>query len=293
MKKFLLIITLLLAVAAFAQEGDAQIVASINDDITVTLGELKAEVNALPEDQLNVATTKEGIQQILDQLIQRKLLSQKARSLQLDTVGVVQRAMKRSEDMILAEFLVMNLRGQSGQITEEQAQNFYTENESLFYTSPELELKQIVVATDDEAREVKGRLEGGESFDALMEEYPGVEGGAQSGVLGKLLQNQLAPNVVSTVSALDAGEWGGPIKTNSGFHFLYVISKKGSEKQEYENIKSDLIAQLTELKARNSVDSYIQSLVDDAKVTIDNAVLKEAVIQRQPQGAGGMAPSGN
>ncbi|RKZ29391.1 hypothetical protein DRQ36_08810 [bacterium] len=277
---FVLLFLLLLGVA-FAQNGN-KIVATVNDDIQVTLAELQAEVNTLPRERLELATTKEGIGQILDQIIQRKLLAQKARALQMDTISIVQNAIERSTESILADFIVINIRQSTTPVTAEEAQQIYTANESLFYSAPSLNLKQIVVATSDDADKVSKALNSGEKFDDLIDKYPGVSGGAQSGSLGVIPLNQLTPNVQGAVQNLKPGEWAGPIQTDAGFHFLEVISRQEPAKIEFEKISEDLVQQLTNQRAQTNVISYVESLVDEAKITIDNAVLKEAIVSQAP-----------
>ncbi|MCK5832862.1 peptidyl-prolyl cis-trans isomerase [bacterium] len=285
MKKILILSFLVLVGCAFAQADGKGIVATVNDDVIVTLNELMGEIRTLPQDQVSIATTKEGVTQVLDGIIRRKLLADNARMLQVDTVQVVKEAMNRSEDIVLADFLVMNIQAnsQTEPVTEADAQQVYAQNESLFYSIPQVELKQIVAISEDEADKIEGELEKGKKFDDLIERYPGNPEGAKSGDIGFILQNQLSPAVVQIADGLTPGKWGGPIKTESGLHFIYLISRKPSEKLAFEDIKEDLIGRIGGLRAQNAVDGYIQSLIDESKVSIDNSVLKEAIVPVQSE----------
>ena len=287
MRKILPILVLLSLVGMVFAQSDEKVVAKIDDEIEVTLNELQGEIRTLPQERLSLATTRDGVKQLLDQIIQRKLMAKKARDLQMDTVEVVKEAIRRSEDMILSDFLVMNIRMQTQSVTEEEARNYYQENEEDFYTQLQLDLKQIVVGSQEMANEVKKKLDSGKDFDALIQEYPGISGGAQSGSLGVFGLGQLASNVGAVVQNLDGGEWGGPVQTDAGFHFLYVVSRKEPTKMEYDKISGELVDLLNNQKVQVGVTTYVQSLVDDAKITIDNAILKEAVVEQQT------APMGN
>ncbi len=286
MKKYLLLSILILGTGLFAQASEAAIVATVNDNIVVTLGELQGEIRTLPQDQMSIATTKEGVNQVLDAIIRRKLLADKALSFKVDTVHVVQEAIKRSREIVLADFLAMNIQMNSNSepITEEQAREVYTQNESLFYSPKEVDLKQIVATSQDEADKVKAELDQGKKFDELMAKYPGNPQGAKSGNIGLIAVNQLTPSVVEVVDKLQVGKWGGPVQTDSGFHFLYLISVKPSEKMDFEIIKDDLIKQITNNRAQEALDGYLQTLVDESKITLDNSVLKEAILPAQPTG---------
>jgi len=289
MKKMIIAAVLLtiFATAIFAQMAEDQVVASVNDDIKIMLSELQAEVQSLPREQLEVATTKEGVDEILDQIIRRKLLAQQARALQVDTLAIVQKAIENSIENLLAEFMVISLRQSIQPVTPDQAQEYYASNESLFYTSPSLQLQQIVVGTSEEATEVQKKLEKGD-FDKLMAEYPGVEGGANSGNLGLIPAHQLSADVYNQIADLSPGEWAGPIQTGAGFHFIKVLKINPSQKMDYDEIAEELQQQLTANMAGQEVGGYIQSLVDEATITRNNAAIREAILQRQPQsGMGG------
>lgn len=291
MKKLTIITLLFLfaTAAVFGQATEDKVVAKVNDDIEVMLSELQAEIRSLPQERQEIATTKEGVDQILDQIIRRKLLAKQAKAMQVDTIPIVQQAIDNAIEGILADFMIIQLRQSTQPVTEQQAQQFYTQNESLFYSAPTLQLKQIVVATSEEAAEVEKKLENQE-FDELIDMYPGIPGGANSGNLGTIPVNQLSPDVYNRIKDLQPGEYAGPIQTGAGFHFIKVMKKTPSQKVEYENISKNLQEQLTANAASQNVTGYIQNLVNEATITRNNAAIKEAILQPAPQGGMGGQP---
>ncbi len=288
MKKLLALVILLMGGCLFAQAEPSDVVATINDSLEVTLSELQGEIRTLPKDQASVATTKDGVKQVLDKIVQRKLLANQARTLQVDTIQVIKEALRRSQDIVLADFLLMNVQNDANSkpVTEEEAKQVYAQNESLFYSIPQVELKQIVATSKDEADAIKAELDKGKDFDALMKKYPGNPDGARSGDLGTIPLNKLTQTVIEVVQGLEPGNWGGPIQIGNGWHFLYLISKTPAKKLSFEDVQKDLTQRIATLRVQNAVDSYIQSLVDESKITIDNSVLKKAVVPKQQPPAG-------
>jgi peptidyl-prolyl cis-trans isomerase C len=288
MKKVLLVFAILLIGIAFAQAGDPtkKIVANINDKLTVSLSELQGEIRMLPQDKIQLATTKEGVKQILDQIIQRKLIADEGRSMKADTIPVVKEAIRRSEDMVYADFVVVTLRSGIQPVTPEQAQKYYADNESVFYTSVVFDLKQIVVATQDEGNKVVAALKSGKKFDDLMTQYPGLPDGPKSGNLGSIPMVQLSENVIEAVKNLKAGQYSEPIKTDNAIHILFVVSRQEPKKLDYEKIKDDLRNQLTNQAANDKINKHVQEMVDKAKVTYDNGIMNEAILQQQEQAPG-------
>jgi parvulin-like peptidyl-prolyl isomerase len=294
MKKTLFVLSILLIGVALAQATDPtkKVVATINDNITVTLSELQGEIRMLPQDKMQIATTKEGVQQVLDQIIQRKLLGSEGRSMKADTIPVVKEAIRRSEDMVFADYVVVDIRSKLQPVTPEQAQKYFADNESLFYTSVIFDLKQVVVATQEEANKVTAALKSGKKFDDLMVQYPGLPDGPKSGNLGSIPMVQLSENVIVALKDLKAGEYSQPIKTDNAVHVLFVVSRQEPKKLEYDKIKDDLQNQLSNSVANEQINQHVQSLVDKAKVTYDNGLMKEAILQQQQQAPQSQPPSG-
>jgi len=278
MIKKVCVVVLLLAGLIFAQQN--AVVAKVNDDIVITLDEVQREIGMLSQEDLEIVTTKEGVRQVVDQIIQRKLLSAEAQELKLDTVSIVERAIQRAKDIALADFLLINVQQQVPKVTVDEAKQYYTENESVFYSFPVLDLRQIVLATPDEAKLVKEALESGKDFEKVMKDYPGIPGGAQSGDLGKIGLNLLNPNIANQLVNVEKGKWAGPFQTESGYHFIYVIDREEPEKLQFDDISENLIQQLTNVKINNTINNYVQQMVDASTITIDNANLKEAIVPR-------------
>lgn len=287
MKKLAIAMLLLLpAVALFGQAFEDKVVAKINDNVEVMLSELQAEISSLPQERLEIAASKEGVDQILDQIIRRKLLAEQAKIMQMDTVSVVKNAIRNATEGILADFLIIVIRQNTQPITEEQASEFYASNESLFYSSPAMQLKQIVVATQQEAAEVEKKLKT-EDFDKLIDQYPGIQGGPNSGNLGTIPVTQLSEDVYTRISTLSPGQWAGPIQTGSGFHFIKVMKINPAQKLDYKDISEDLQQQLTVSVANNEVNEYIKNLVNNATITRNNSAINEAIlVPRQNMGLG-------
>ncbi len=82
--------------------------------------------------------------------------------------------------------------------------------------------RHILVATEEEAAEAKGRIEGGETFEAVAAEI-GTDGTAANG--GSLGCNSLENYVTEFASAAYSAPLGslfGPVETEFGYHLILV-----------------------------------------------------------------------
>jgi len=71
-------------------------------------------------------------------------------------------------------------------------------------------------------------LQHGTRFSALAKQYSQAPGAAQGGDLGWVQQGQLDPKLDDAIAALQVGQLSAPIRTDKGYHILFVRDKRVS-----------------------------------------------------------------
>jgi peptidyl-prolyl cis-trans isomerase C len=90
-------------------------------------------------------------------------------------------------------------------------------------TAEQVHARQVLAGSRQEADEVVARLQAGENFARLAEEYDPVAGGE----LGWFPRGYLIdPSLDKAIFALQPGEWAGPLETTLGFHLIQVIERE-------------------------------------------------------------------
>ncbi len=85
--------------------------------------------------------------------------------------------------------------------------------------------RHILVATEQEANDLKSRIEGGEEFGKLAQEHSKCPSGREGGDLGTFSQGQMVPEFDKVVFEGEIGPVHGPVKTQFGFHLIEITMR--------------------------------------------------------------------
>lgn len=121
-----------------------------------------------------------------------------------------------------------------------------------------VDASHILVSTEEEAKEAKKKIDGGESFEDVAKAVS-KDGSAQAGgALGIQNPNTYDPVFAKALLALKEGEISDPIKTQVGYHIIRLNKNYNT----VDSVKDEILTALTE----EPYQTYLQKLVDEAKV---------------------------
>lgn len=86
--------------------------------------------------------------------------------------------------------------------------------------------RHILVPTEQQCEELKGRIAAGESFAELAEQHSQCPSGREGGNLGEFGPGQMVKEFDEVVFSAPLNEVQGPVKTQFGFHLLEVTSRE-------------------------------------------------------------------
>jgi len=208
---------------------------------------------------------------VMEELIRQQLLVQEA----------INRGLDKNKDIIMAveEFrrtlLVRELATQLTQgitATAEEAKEYYDENRTEFIVSGEWHLREIMVDTKDEAKEILIELLKGADFAEMAMARSQSDTAAKGGDLGFITEFPF-PQMETAVLTLEDGGVSSVIEGPKGFYIVKLDEKKGGEIQEYEDIKEDIIAGLTLLKQQQAILQQLDTLQQTTEIEINESLL--------------------
>jgi len=86
----------------------------------------------------------------------------------------------------------------------------------------------ILVASEDQAIDLKARVEAGETFADLASEHSMCPSGKSGGSLGEFGQGDMVPEFDAVIfSELPIGEVSDPVQTQFGYHLIKVDHRLG------------------------------------------------------------------
>jgi parvulin-like peptidyl-prolyl isomerase len=285
--------------AAAAGPDIGQVIATVNG---VPVGSLEFEEAAARKrpaegDALSLAEKKE----VLDRLVEEKLLYKAALAKGLDKDPKVQKVMVNT---LLRNEVYANVRNQD--FSDELLQAYYEQHKDEFVVPEKVQIKRILIKTDkrgeEEAKsmaeklhaELKGDPAKFKDVAAKASEDPYRRRGGDVGFVARTGKPGLEQAVVDKAFEMNVEQLSAPFKTEEGYNLIYVANKREKVERTFQQMKGSVLRKVKNEKLKELYDSYVASLKTGAKVDIDEAKLTAIEIKatRAPQGPGGVTLGG-
>jgi peptidyl-prolyl cis-trans isomerase SurA len=278
-----------------------RIVAVVNDDL-ITLSELKETIATLNTDTQTISRKEE--RDILEQMIEQKLLEQEAKKLGITVteseVDAAIESVKRNLNLtdeqmkevlerqnlspesfrqqwriqILANKLIASqLKGQIA-ITEDEIRKEYEENYKQSKTVDEVRIAHVLIPVNSPDEEEKARetaekvlklAESGYEFEKLAKEYSKDSVSAErGGDLGYFKKGDLAKPIEDAVENTPVGGIVGPVRSPMGYHIIKVIDKKEASEERPLEAVRD---EIREKLYRQKAEKALKNWIEQIKKT--------------------------
>jgi peptidyl-prolyl cis-trans isomerase D len=178
-----------------------------------------------------------------------------------------------TEESVDVEFIEVrrDAVAESIEVSEDAILDYYEDNQNRYLQDEQRQARHILILSDDdedaaeaEALDLYNRVQAGESFAALAEEYSDDGGtAARGGDLGVLTRSQLPGELGGAIFAMNEGDVEGPIESDFGFHVVQLDSVLEQGPLPLEQVRGEL---LIELREREAEDAFreLERQVSDA-----------------------------
>jgi peptidyl-prolyl cis-trans isomerase C len=240
---------------------------------TITPEEFSDRLNAVKQVVKDFDDTSlQAKQLVLEELIRQQLLVYEARQQKLEQGKDVQAAVRDFENSLIVQELAVRLT-KDIKATEADAREYYDANPDVFVTPVEKKVRQVVVPTQSEAKDILVLALQGQDFAQLAKDKSRAKNAAEGGDLGFLvaapfeqMQKALETMKKNDVSAV----FEGP----EGFYLVKVEDVRGGEKQSFDTVKEDLVKGLTLQLQQQAVLGKMSETAARIKVQVNNDLLK-------------------
>jgi peptidyl-prolyl cis-trans isomerase C len=250
----------------------ANVVASVGD-WSITLDEFNDKLSKLkdilPEfDPADINSKK----LILEELVRQELLVKDA-----EQSGVAQQKeiMDTVEDFrktLLVQEVATKLT-KDIKATEADAQVYYDKNKENFVVKSEWKVREIVLPSESEAKEILVQLlQGGDFVEIAKTKSKSVTAnkGGDIGWVAKFPFDQMRAAVI----ALETGKTSGVFKGPNGYYIVKLEDKRGGAPKPFLAIKADLTKKLSLKKQQEAVLEYLNTLAAKTKIQVNEELLK-------------------
>lgn len=198
-------------------------------------------------------------QALLNELVARVVLAQEALKQGLDKPAPAQQQLSMARDGVLADLLLQKQAiGQA--VSNEMLQAEYKRQVDLLADQEQVLLRNIVVETEVQAKQVLAALKAGASFEKLALEQSLDSSKRDGGSLGWLLPSQLIQPLANVVVNLSKGALAAaPIATAVGWQVIRLDDKRKFVPPTFEASKPQLLRALQDKQRSDYVATLMKS----------------------------------
>ena len=227
--------------AVYAQQNRVA-VGTVNGE-TLWLEDVMQQVERLPA-EFQKAPIANYVDQLVADMVDAKIAANEARKSEHDAKKSVASAMKIAADRVLAESWLGEKVIVS--VTDKSIQQAYQTFAADTASRQQVSASHILVATEEESKEIIVLLENGESFTELAKTKSTGPSGPNGGSLGTFGRGQMVPAFENAAFELDDGNFTKkPVQTQLGWHVIKVEKKTISPAPAIDDIREQLVQTLS------------------------------------------------
>lgn len=275
--------------AAAADVGE--VLATVNG-VTVgskeflTAAERKAPANG-------EALSPEEKKEVLDSLVEEKLLYAQALKKGLDKDPKVQKVMVNT---LLREEVYSTVK--NSDFTDEMLQKYYDDHKSEFIVPEKVQIRRILVKvsearTDDAAKaeaerlrkEVSAKPDSFKDVAAKFSEDMYKRRGGDVGFVSKEGKPGLDQDIVDKAFALETGAVSDVFKTGDGYNIIQVATRREQVERTFQQMKGSVLRKVKNDRMKELYDGYITSIKTGATIKVEDTKLAGIEVKSARRGA--------
>jgi len=163
-------------------------------------------------------------------------------------------------------------------VTDQAIKDYYDANPYKYTESPNtIHVAHILVATEDEAKAVKARLDAGEDFAAVAKDKStDTSNKDNGGDLGTVnyVDSGYDETFMAAAIALNVGQVSDPVQTSFGYHIIKCIAKTEYPEKAFDTVKDEIKTTLMDSAKNTAITNKLTEWKNAAKIkTYDNNIM--------------------
>jgi peptidyl-prolyl cis-trans isomerase C len=212
-------------------------------------------------------STPEGLEQILQELINQELLFNEAKQDGLDKTDEYALELEKLESQLLKSMALRKVLSTVA-VTEDDLKNHYESNKEKFQKPMQLKASHILVKTEEEGQAVLDRLNAGETFEAVATEASECPSKERGGDLGYFAKGAMVPEFEQATMELDKDQISGLVQTQFGYHVIKLVDRKEPEASSFEEVSKQIEQEVYGMRQGQVYQDKINTLRSSAEIEI-------------------------
>lgn len=154
-------------------------------------------------------------------------------------------------------------------VTGDEITSYYRTHEKNFKKPTRIKLRQIVLAKEDTASELRKEIKPS-NFEYLARKHSITPEAEEGGLIGPFSKEQL-PTLFDIVFSMDIGEISGVIKSEYGFHIIMPTERIPPQTLSLAEATPEIRAELLRTKKLDAFQRWLNSALNAISVTSPNS----------------------
>ena len=212
---------------------------------------------------------------LLDQLVNSELLYQAAKERALDKESDIAQQVRDFEKNLLTQRLIEEIT-KDVVVTSAEIEKFYNSNKDFFKEPEERKIREIVVPTQVEAKDILIQLLQGADFTMLARSKSIAKSRSKGGDLGYLAVNTRKEfrKFWEVAFSLGKGEVSNIFKGPKGYYIIKVEDIKPGREKPLSRVREDIKQALLLKKKNDRLSEFIDNLKRKSKIVVNEDLLR-------------------
>lgn len=251
--------------------GEDKVLAKVSNKL-ITLKDFKDRIGKLPVYYQNIVNKNK--KRFLDETIVEILFYEEAIRKGLDRDREAKEVIAEAKKKILIAKLIKNEVEDKIKIGDDEIRGFYETHKEDFKTPELWRASHILVATEENAKDILNELSKGANFEELAKARSMDATASRGGDVGYFRIGQLVPDFEKACTKLNVGEISEAVHTQFGYHIIKLTDRKEPAVEDLEKVKRAIEEELRKRKRSELFDNLVLNLKNKYKVTIEEDVFK-------------------
>jgi parvulin-like peptidyl-prolyl isomerase len=176
-------------------------------------------------------------------------------------------------EMLLERTALTELVG-ALQVSPQELLDYFERNRAGYAHPERVQIRQIVVADAQRARELHAKLRAGADFSALARENSLGPEARNGGLLPAFAAGEL-PEVFDRAFQLKPGQTSEVIESPHGYHIFLLVDKIPAQEAEFQTVREELLGRLRRQRLTELRPAWTRELRRKAKIAVNERLLED------------------
>ena len=256
---------------------------------TITRGDVQRRIASLPEQFRANYATPEGRQQLVDRMIEEKVWMAMAVKTGVPAREAVRQQLDQQRRDVIIRTYLNDVMAANPAVSDSDAQAHYDANLADYRVPATVTLRHIQFKKEADAKRVLPMARAPKAkWDDLVKRWSTdsltrASGGSLGTVTreGQFASIGAQPALVEEAMKLEAGQVGGPFKSDHGWHLIKVESKKTESTRPFEQVKQVIERQLNSQRTQEYYKSQLENARRSLGVKPDSNAIRGFISQKK------------